>query len=87
MLADGTPGRQFYNVDWQNTANLEYQMTMAQMAGDSIKQPRLATMIETAESHYDFATPAYLNTAFPDLSPISFRNWFSSKRNPRLGIV
>jgi hypothetical protein len=77
-------GRQFYNVDWQNTANLEYQMTMAQMAGDSPRQPRLATMIETSESHYDFATPAYLNATFPDLIPITFRDWLTSKLNPRL---
>jgi hypothetical protein len=52
---------------------------MAQMAGDSLRQPRLATMIETAESHYDFATPAYLNQAFPDILPITFRDWFISK--------
>jgi hypothetical protein len=51
------------------------------MAGDSLRQPRLATMIETAESHYDFATPAYLNAAFPDIQPITFRDWFISKLN------
>ncbi|KAF1962299.1 NAD(P)-binding protein [Byssothecium circinans] len=71
-------GRQFYNVEWQNTAGLQYQMTMAQMAGDVLKQRRLATLIETAEGHYDLATPAYLNSAFPDIQPVSFRQWFQT---------
>jgi hypothetical protein len=85
MLADCSIGRRFYNVDWQNTANLEYQMNMAQITGDN-QQTRLATLIETSESHYDFATPAYLNSAFPELQPIEFRAWFISKLNPRLKV-
>lgn len=51
-------------------------MTMAQVAGDVLKQRRLATLIETAESHYDCATPAYLNSAFPDIQPTGFARWF-----------
>ena len=54
-------------------------MTMAQMAGDVFKQRRLATLIETAEGHYDLASPAYLNTAFPDIKPLSFQMWFRSE--------
>ncbi|CAI6332742.1 unnamed protein product [Periconia digitata] len=68
-------GRQFY-VEWQNPSGLQYQMTMAQMAGDALKQRRLATLIETAENRYDCATPAYLNAAFPDIQPTSFSHWF-----------
>ncbi|KAF2643875.1 NAD(P)-binding protein [Massarina eburnea CBS 473.64] len=69
-------GRQFYNVEWQNPAGLQYQMTMAQMAGDIPRQRRLATLIETAEGHYDLPIPTYLNAAFPDIHPMSFQHWF-----------
>lgn len=72
-------GRQFYNVEWQNPAGLQYQMTMAQMEGDVLKQRRLAALIETAEGRYDYSTPAYLNSAFPDVQPLPFRHWFQSK--------
>lgn len=51
-------------------------MTMAQMEGDVPKQRRLATLLATAEGRYDFAPPAYLNTLFPDIRPIAFRDWF-----------
>jgi hypothetical protein len=71
-------GRQFYNVEWQNPAGLQYQITMAQMAGDVARQRRLTTLIETAEGHYDCATPAYLNSAFPDVQPMTFQQWFLS---------
>jgi hypothetical protein len=58
-------------------------MNMALITGDN-QQIRLATLIETAESHYAFATPAYLNSAFPDVQPILFRDWFTSKLNSNL---
>lgn len=71
-------GRQFFPIEWQNPANLQYQMTMAQMAGDTQKQRKLAALIETSENHYAFASPAYLNTLFPDIVPIRFHSWFSN---------
>lgn len=52
-------------------------MTMAQMAGDPYKQRKLATLLETAENRYQFASPAYLNSLFPDIVPVSFRSWFT----------
>lgn len=73
------PGRQFYPIEWQDTANLQYQMTMAQIAGDTPKQRKLATLIETAENNYAFTSPAYLNSLFPDIVPMSFQNWFTRK--------
>lgn len=80
---DSLLGRQFFNVEWQNPAGLQYQMTMAQIQGDVLRQRRLATLIETAEGHYDYANPAYLNTMYPEVQPTSFRSWFSSKSHPR----
>ncbi|KAF2865163.1 hypothetical protein BDV95DRAFT_507945 [Massariosphaeria phaeospora] len=72
-------GRLFNEVEWQNPAGLQYQMTMAQIAGDVQRQRRLATLIATAEGAYDFAVPAYLNALFPDVArPISFQDWFTS---------
>ena len=70
-------GRLFNNVEWQNPAGLQYQMTMAQMAGDVQRQRRLFTLIATAEGRYDYAIPAYLNTQFPDIRPMTFRDWFT----------
>jgi len=72
-------GRQFYNVEWQNPAGLQYHLTMAQIAGDTPKQRRFATLIETAENRYSYASPAYLNSLFADITPMTFRNWFLSK--------
>lgn len=54
-------------------------MTMAQMAGDTPKQRKLATLIETSENRYSFPAPAYLNSLFPDIVPMRFRSWFTSK--------
>ncbi|KAF1965976.1 NAD(P)-binding protein [Bimuria novae-zelandiae CBS 107.79] len=71
-------GRQFYPIEWQNPANLQYQMTMAQMAGDTPKQRKLATLIETSENRYAFTSPGYLNSVFPDIAPMSFRSWFTN---------
>lgn len=53
-------------------------MTMAQIAGDTSKQRKLATLIETSENRYQFSSPAYLNSLFPDIVPMSFRSWFTS---------
>ncbi|KAF9739124.1 isoflavone reductase [Paraphaeosphaeria minitans] len=60
-----------------NPANLQYQMTMAQIAGETSKQRKLATLIETSENRYQFASPAYLNSLFPHIVPMSFRSWFT----------
>ncbi|KAH7385929.1 hypothetical protein BKA66DRAFT_65095 [Pyrenochaeta sp. MPI-SDFR-AT-0127] len=68
--------RAWTNIDYQNPANLQYQMTMAQMGGDTLKERRLAPLLATAEGRYDFAVPAHLNSVFPDIRPIAFRNWF-----------
>ncbi|ORY14420.1 hypothetical protein BCR34DRAFT_232429 [Clohesyomyces aquaticus] len=70
-------GRMFNNVDWQNPEGLRYQLTLAQVEGDVPRQKRIFTLIATAEGRYDFANPAYLNTQFPDIRPISFRDWFT----------
>ncbi|KAF2126949.1 hypothetical protein P153DRAFT_377869 [Dothidotthia symphoricarpi CBS 119687] len=69
-------GRQWNNIVWENPATLQYQIHMAQMAGDVPTQRRLATLGATAEGRYDFASPAYLNTCFPDIRPVAFRDWF-----------
>lgn len=50
---------------------------MAELAGDGQKQRRLYNLIATAEGRFDFATPAYLNSQFPDIRPIAFRDWFT----------
>ncbi|KAL5415765.1 hypothetical protein PMIN03_002541 [Paraphaeosphaeria minitans] len=50
---------------------------MAQIAGETSKQRKLATLIETSENRYQFASPAYLNSLFPHIVPMSFRSWFT----------
>ncbi|KAF2185734.1 NAD(P)-binding protein [Zopfia rhizophila CBS 207.26] len=69
-------GRDF-NTQWHTPDTLRYELTLAQMAGDIPRQRRLFTLIATAEGRYDFATPAYLNAQFPDIRPVSFRDWFT----------
>ena len=49
---------------------------MAQLSGDTTKKRRLAPLLATAEGRYDFAMPAYLNSLYPDIQPIRFRDWF-----------
>lgn len=49
---------------------------MAQMEGDTARQRRLAPLLATAEGRYDFAVPAYLNSIYPDIQPMRFRDWF-----------
>lgn len=75
---DNLVGRPYQNIQYQNPEGLRYQYTMAQMVGDVPKQRRLLTLLATAEGHYDFAAPGYLNTQFPDIhnSRIRFQNWF-----------
>ncbi|KAF2122635.1 hypothetical protein BDV96DRAFT_608596 [Lophiotrema nucula] len=70
-------GRLFNNVQWQDPEGLRYELTMAQMEGDLQRQRRLLALIATAEGRYDYTTPAYLNSYFPDLHPIGFRDWFT----------
>ncbi|KAF2470189.1 NAD(P)-binding protein [Lindgomyces ingoldianus] len=70
-------GKLLNNVGWQNPEGLRYQLSLAQMEGDVRRQRRLFTLIATAEGRYDFANPAYLNTQFPDIRPMSFRDWFT----------
>ena len=69
-------GRHFNSAVWQNPQGLQYELTLAQMAGDVPRQRRLSTLIATAEGRYDFASPAYLNTQFPEIRPVSFQTWF-----------
>lgn len=59
-----------------NYADLEYQMTMAQLGGDTAGQRRLAPLLATAEGRYDFAVPAYLNSVYPDVQVTRFQDWF-----------
>lgn len=74
--ADFCPGQLYNNIQYQNPEGLRYQLTLAQMEGDVPQQRRLQTLIATAEGRYDFATPAYLNSQFPDIRPITFQDWF-----------
>ncbi|KAF2262861.1 hypothetical protein CC78DRAFT_497822 [Lojkania enalia] len=76
QTSDLLQGRIFNNVQWQDPDTLRYELTLAQMAGDHQRQRCLYNLIATAEGRYDFATPAYLNTCFPDVQPIRFRDWF-----------
>lgn len=59
-----------------NYIDLEYQMTMAQLGGDTAGQRRLAPLLATAEGRYDFAVPAYLNSVYPDVQVTRFQDWF-----------
>ncbi|KAF2014777.1 NAD(P)-binding protein [Aaosphaeria arxii CBS 175.79] len=70
-------GQEFSDISWQNTAGLQYQLTMAQLQSDIPRQRRLPPVIATAEGRFDFATPALLNTYFPDIQTVGFRDWFS----------
>jgi hypothetical protein len=56
--------------------DLEYQMTMAQLSGDTAGQRRLAPLLATAEGRYDFVVPAYLNSVYPDIRVTRFQDWF-----------
>lgn len=69
-------GRQFAHIQWHNPDTLRYELTLAQLSSDVAKQTRLFALIATAEGHYDFAQPAYLNSQFPDIHPERFRDWF-----------
>ncbi|CAA9961344.1 NAD-binding protein [Pyrenophora teres f. maculata] len=68
--------RSWASIDYQAPANLEYQITMAQLGGDIAGQRRLAPLLATAEGLYDFAVPAYLNSVFPDVRVTRFQAWF-----------
>ncbi|KAF2817368.1 NAD(P)-binding protein [Mytilinidion resinicola] len=70
-------GRDFTHVQWHNLGTLNYELTLAQLAGDHARQRRLQTLIATVEGRYDFAVPGALNTQFPDIQPEPFRNWFA----------
>ncbi|KAF2710003.1 NAD(P)-binding protein [Pleomassaria siparia CBS 279.74] len=69
-------GRTFNAPVWQNPQGLQYELTLAQMAGEISTQWRLATLIATAEGRYDYGAPGYLNTQFPDITPVTFQAWF-----------
>lgn len=47
------------------------------MNRDTVQQQRIATHLATAEGRYDFTTPAYLNTMYPDILTTSFQAWLS----------
>ncbi|KAI8943167.1 hypothetical protein NX059_001196 [Plenodomus lindquistii] len=64
------------SIDYQDPANLQYQMDLAQIAGQTTRQRQIAPLLATAEGRYDFAVPAYLNSLFPDVQPTRFRDWF-----------
>ncbi|KAF1836309.1 NAD(P)-binding protein [Decorospora gaudefroyi] len=68
--------RPWASIDYQDPGNLEYQMTMAQLGGDTAGQRRLALLLATAEGRYDFVVPAYLNSIYPDVHVTRFRDWF-----------
>ncbi|OAL44586.1 hypothetical protein IQ07DRAFT_649204 [Pyrenochaeta sp. DS3sAY3a] len=68
--------RPWATVQYQDPANLQYQMSLAQAAGDTARQRRLAPLLATAEGRYDFAVPGYLNSMYPDIRPTRFRDWF-----------
>ncbi|KAF2502827.1 NAD(P)-binding protein [Lophium mytilinum] len=70
-------GRDFAHVQWHNPGTLNYELTLAQLAGDHARQRRLQALIATVEGRYDFALPGALNTQFPDIQPEPFQNWFA----------
>ncbi|XPS78959.1 hypothetical protein M3J07_010967 [Ascochyta lentis] len=70
-------GRSLQSIEWQNPAGLQYQLDIAQVEGNMYKQQRVATHLATAEGRYDFVTPAYLNTMYPDVLTTSFSTWLS----------
>lgn len=63
-------------IEYQDSANLQYQMGIAQIEGQTTRQRQIAALLATAEGRYDFAVPAYLNSLFPDVQPMRFRDWF-----------
>ncbi|KAF2798193.1 NAD(P)-binding protein [Melanomma pulvis-pyrius CBS 109.77] len=71
-------GRVFNSAVWQNPQGLQYELTLAQMAGDVPRQRRTSTLIATAEGRYDFVAPAFLNAQFPDIQPLTFQVWFAN---------
>ncbi|KAL6708615.1 hypothetical protein ACN47E_002596 [Coniothyrium glycines] len=68
--------RPWTSIEYQDPANLQYKLTMAQMAGDTATQRRLAPLLATAEGCYDFAVPGFLNQLNPDIVPTRFQTWF-----------
>ena len=56
---------------------LQYQLSVAVASGDTMQQQRIATHLATAEGRYDFVTPAYLNTMYPDVLTTPFSTWLS----------
>lgn len=65
------------SIEYQDPANLQYQMGIAQIEGQTTRQRQIAALLATAEGRYDFAVPAYLNSLFPDIQPTRFRDWFT----------
>jgi len=56
---------------------LQYQLSVAEASGDITQQQRVAAHLATAEGRYDFVTPGYLNTMYPDIPITSFQAWLS----------
>ncbi|KAH6625372.1 hypothetical protein C7974DRAFT_376900 [Boeremia exigua] len=70
-------GRPLHPIDWQNPAGLQYQLSVAAASHDVTQQQRVAAHLATAEGRYDFVTPGYLNTMYPDIPITSFQAWLS----------
>jgi hypothetical protein len=50
---------------------------VAEANGDVTQQQRVAAHLATAEGRYDFITPGYLNTMYPDIVPTTFHAWLA----------
>ncbi|KAF3046954.1 hypothetical protein E8E12_009249 [Didymella heteroderae] len=67
-------GRPLNPVEWQNPSGLQYQLSIT---SNPTQQQRIATHLATAEGRYDFATPAYLNSMYPDVVVMSLHHWLT----------
>ncbi|KAF2851683.1 hypothetical protein T440DRAFT_56085 [Plenodomus tracheiphilus IPT5] len=76
VITDSQTDRSWASIDYQDPANLQYQLEVAEFEGQTTRQRQIAPLLATAEGRYDFAVPAYLNLLFPDIQPTRFTDWF-----------
>ncbi len=57
------------------SAGLRYQLSVAEANRQTMQQQRIETHLATAEGRYDFVTPGYLNTLYPEITVASFQAW------------
>ena len=81
MVANPTyAGQPFNPIQWHNPDSLRSELQLQLAQGDDKNATKTNALIATAEGRYDFQQPS-LNYAFPEITPISFQDWFIAKWN------